>query len=464
MSSATLFWPAQTETASEFHICGFRLEAGLASQQMTQVPFFGCRPHHPVSFTQGQLSLMLPSIIMGVATWKRWCLPWIGYSARPCKRYAYVRLRSAGDGAGLDTAGASWHIARSEASEQDLALREVVERWRLKVRQSLLPGAKVPRPQFALVSVPTRWTSDLSNIAEDLMRRCRWPKFAPFIAVVSDSCVLSLNTLLSDSWIPGQEGPRALFLGQRALESLYRESLDPELRDASTVQISDCLPRDSIGQLNSWLTTPDPTKRIIRGAGDMVDAAHRLIGRRPQDVASILLLADFGRDARVVYSVLNLLDSAYPMVPKAGLVASRKSSEPVLACGKTTCKMGGVVCLLLPGPLHSSIDLCGCAPIGKPLEVCDFDSRGGNCIRTVCSNSLEIQGTGGEEVVGNLETSTPPRRPVVPAAAELLTAAQNMTGLCVAEPFDFWVGVNRGSGRDQKKMARCPWSGGMVFT
>jgi len=176
-------------------------------------------------------------------------------------------------------------------------------------------------------------------------------------------------------------------------------------------------------------------------------------------VASILLLADFGRDARVVYSILNLLDSAYPMVPKAGLVASRKSSEPVLAFGKTTCKTGGVVCILLPGPLHSSIDLCGCMPIGTPLEVCDFDRRGGNCIRKVCSNSLENQDAGGEEVIGSFETLMPPRRPVVPAAPELLMAARTVTDPCVTEPFDFWVGVNRGSGRDQKKWRVAPGAG-----
>eukprot|EP00419_Tripos_fusus_P016019 CAMPEP_0172751080 /NCGR_PEP_ID=MMETSP1074-20121228/150846_1 /TAXON_ID=2916 /ORGANISM="Ceratium fusus, Strain PA161109" /LENGTH=61 /DNA_ID=CAMNT_0013583327 /DNA_START=154 /DNA_END=336 /DNA_ORIENTATION=+ len=61
---------------------------------------------------------------MGVATSKRWQWPWIGHRARPCKRNAHMRLRSVADVAGRDPSGMSWHIARSEAYEQDTALKE----------------------------------------------------------------------------------------------------------------------------------------------------------------------------------------------------------------------------------------------------------------------------------------------------------------------------------------------------
>lgn len=299
------------------------------------------------------------------------------------------------------------------------------------MREFFGQGSSVPQPRFALAFVPTRWSSELGAIVEALVAALRWPRFAPLVAVLSDSASLTVCTALADgAGAAKARPPRVFFLGKKELDQVSVLSLNPELRSTNTMKVN-----------------------------GTVLATQAYLQREPQEVGSLLLFGDLSAGMKVVNRALANLDVAYPNATKAGLLVTRVENSPSMAVGfggRVALKEGGVLGLALPGLLHSAIAFCGCRPIGMPMEVHEADLQYGGFIRTVGTGNWDGESWGVPGVVESAESSLPPRRQSIPAATALGVAA-DAAGF--EDDADFWIGVPRGFKYDKMSFKRAPGAG-----
>lgn len=327
----------------------------------------------------------------------------------------------------------TWHAAHSEALDLDAAVREIVLSWQGSMRSSLVAGAEVPRPSYALVFAPSRWAGSLSALLEKLARELRWPiKFAPILATVSDGPMLVLHTFFTAGLASsGKQPPRVFFLGKEELDEVSKLSVNPELRTTNTMKIN-----------------------------GTVLAIHAFLEREPQAVGSLLLFGDISCGARLLNRALAALDVAYPQATKAGLVVSRHDNAAPFAIafrGKVVSKEGGILGLALPAEMNSAIGFCGCRPLGRPLEVHEASIDVGGFIRTVGTAAWASGSRGIPGVVESKESSAPPRHESIPAATALRSIVKD-AGASYEEG-DIWIGVPRVSKLDERSYKVAPGAG-----
>lgn len=324
---------------------------------------------------------------------------------------------------------AGWHVARSMADDHAAAVVDVVSLWRAAAKQTKLTDRQVQQEGFGVLAVPRKWATHLRSIQTEVMNECKWPHAVPFVAALSNSSALLFCTWVSSGGDELHSAPHAVFLGRKELDQISALALDPEIRRSNQLRIN-----------------------------GTVYAAHSYFQREPQQVRSVLLFADLAAGAREVQRALALLDIAYPAATKAGLVVGREGQDPPLGLGGETCGRGGVLALLLPGPLHSAISLCGCVPIGKSLEVADADLKKGGFIRSVVSSEY-VPDSSPTKLIDPLsapDVVLPPRRQVVSAGSALRAS---VTAAGYSEQESVWVGVPRGSAHEEGKWRVGPGAG-----
>ncbi|CAK0889339.1 unnamed protein product, partial [Prorocentrum cordatum] len=329
--------------------------------------------------------------------------------------------------------------------ELERGVEEAAAAWRRSVCEAVGEGQKLPSPRFAIAFVPERWSARLPEVVRSLMALTGWPKFAPFLGVLSESSSLTLCASLApaaaddtprDSLAPRLPSPRVFFWGGKELQHVSELALNPELH-----------------------TKTGAAGMSLNGTAL---AAHAYLQREPHEVGSFLLFGDFAAGAGVINRCLSILDVSYPKATKAGVVAPRAGSDPPLAVGfrgRVTQNRGGggLLGLALPGAIHTSLGLCGCRPVGVPLEVHDADlqQRVGAFIRTV--GSAEWDGDSwGVPGVEESKTPTPPRRRSQPAAPALREAAARAG---FAGDADLWVGVPRKLRVEERSFKSAPGAG-----